>query len=161
MSEATLRAPFGEVRLSADGGTTSPWRDAAPAPADGRRVDVCRTAAVSRPAGDAAKVVVTLEWSLLDGFETFLDTGEALEASSIEGEGLIACVGMRDGVWIDARPGLGLISFEGGATRSIFEIEIDQGAAMLFTAAAAWTLNPKDENEEVGPWFAVDLVLPD
>ena len=160
MPEARLNTPFGPVLLAAENCIVSQWTAAEPDLPPGQRVDACHVASITRPAGDPAELSLVLDWTLADGFETGLATGDRLDASTIEGGGLIAAVGCRDGEWITDQPGAHFISFSGTAASSLYVINIDQGAAFSFHAAASWTLNPQTEAEEEAPWCAVDLALP-
>ncbi len=160
MPETLLETPFGVVRLIADGGEATRWIDAAPLLPEGGRIDACKRAEIRRAPGPAAEIAVVVEWTLGNGVEAGPDTGEALEATSFEAPGLTATVAVRDGTWIDAQPGLRLVEFSGTAASALHVIAIDQGAALAFPAAAAWTLNPTTEEERIAPWLAADLALP-
>lgn len=160
MPEARLATPFGSVLLAAENCAVSQWAAAKPDLPAGQRIDACHLAGVTRPAGDPAELSIVLDWTLADGFETGLATGERLEASTIQGGDLIAAVGCRDGEWIADQPGAHFISFSGTATSSLYVITIDRNAAFSFHAAASWTIAPQTEAEEDAPWFAVDLALP-
>lgn len=160
MPEARLDTPFGSVLLAAENCAVSQWSAAMPDLPAGQRIDACHMASVTRPAGDPAELSLVLDWTLADGFETSLATGERLDASTIESCDLIAAVGCREAEWIADQPGAHFVSFSGTATSSLYVINIDRDTAFSFHAAASWTLNPITEAEEDAPWFAVDLALP-
>ena len=161
MPEARLETPFGSVLLAAENCDVSQWIAACPDLPAGQRIDACHLASVTRPAGAPAELSIVLDWTLAEGFETDLATGERLEASTITGGDLIAAVGCREAEWIASQPGAHFTSFSGTATSIFYVINIDRDAAFTFHAAVSWTLNPKNEAEEDAPWFAVDLALPD
>lgn len=160
MPETVLQTPFGAVRLIADGGEATPWTETAPKLQRGQRVDACHFAEIRRPAGEAAEIAVVLEWDAPADADIGPDSGELLEATSLDTDDLTATVATRDGEWIEAQPGLRLMEFRGDNNSTLHVIEIAGAAALTFRAAIAWTHNPISEDEAVAPWFAVDAVLP-
>ena len=138
MPETVLQTPFGAVRLIADGGEATQWTPAAPKLPKGQRVDACHIAEIRRSAGAAAEIAVVLEWDAPADADIGPDSGELLEASSLDTGDLTATVATRDGEWIEAQPGLRLVEKQAvlhGGGRNVNRALVSEGLAWASRSA--------------------------
>jgi len=160
MALAETRTPFGVIRLDVSGAQIEGDFDWAPVEVQGVTA-LQATAYVN--AGAGAEIEVELTSDIDAGFQVGLLVQDGIEAhEAIGGEPgneIVAVFGLRNGLWIDAQPGLSLIAFEGGQGRAPSVLTSPEQTATAIKAVVAWTLNPTTDAEDAAPRDAVADLL--
>ena len=164
MCQEVIDAPFGQVLFKVSSqfpinvDTIVSSQTSEPILPDGQRVDGCLVSTLKcrLQAGDSA--ILVLQSKLNDGFKADIATGQYLDAMEIGGRTLSAAFGMRDAEWFYHLPALTSQPLPSNAE---FKTQLSAESACEFEVefAAAWTINPANEQEEVSPWFAIDLAM--
>lgn len=156
MALAETRTPFGVIRLDVSGAQIEGDFDWTPVELEGV-IALQATAYVNAGAGTEIEVEMTTDIDA--GFQVGLLVQDGIEAHEVIGDEIVAVFGLRNGLWIDAQPGLSLIAFEGGQGRAHYAIKSHEQTATAFTAVVAWTENPTTDAEDAAPREAVAKML--
>ena len=156
MAMAETHTPFGVIRVNVGGARIEGNFEWVPVDREGV-VALQATAYVNAGAGTAIEVEMTSD--IEPGFQMGLLVQDGIEAHEVIGDDVVAVFGLRNGLWIDAQPGLSLIAFEGGQGRAHYAIKSHEQTATAFTAVVAWTLNPTTDAADAAPRDAVAQML--
>ena len=133
-------------------------RHAEPVLPSGQRVDGCLVSTLKCRLKAGRSAILSLTYRLLDGFTAGRATGEYLEAMEVEGHNLSAAFAMRDAEWFSQLPSLTSHTLVSDSEfRTMLTARQDCEFEVEF--ATAWTISPANEQEEIAPWYAVDLVM--
>lgn len=156
MALAETTTPFGVIRMHVSGARIE--GDFVWAPVDAEGVTALHATAYVN-AGPGAEIVVEMTTDIPPEFRMGLLVQDGIEAHEVIGDDVVAAFGLRNGLWIDAQPGLSLIAFEGGQGRAHYAIKSHEQTATAFTAVVAWTQNPTTDAEDPAPRDAVAKLL--
>lgn len=164
MLKSELHTPFGQVLCTLTSKmpivieTVRTAQRVEPVLPDGQRIDSCLITSLNCRLKSGDSVILSLRSSLHDGFEADFATGEYLDAIEVSGHDLSAAFGMRDAEWFSH---ISAVEIHPLQSNSEFKVELTAKQACEFEIefATAWTLSPKNEPEEIAPWFAIDLAM--
>lgn len=156
MALAETRTPVGVIRFDVSGARVE--ADFAWTPVECKGVTALQATAYVN-AGAGAEIVVEMTSDIDPGFQMDLLVQDGIEAHEATDDDTVAVFGLRNGLWIDAQPGLSLIAFEGGQGRAHYAIRSHEQTATAFTAVVAWTQNPTTDAQDTAPRDAVAGML--
>ncbi|MGB0411060.1 MAG: hypothetical protein ACPGFA_05700 [Pikeienuella sp.] len=152
MTVAETHTPFGTIGFHVRGARLEGRFEWAPVTLSGV---TARQATAYVNAGPGTEIEVELTSTINPVFQMGLLVQDGIEAHEVIGDEILAAFGLRNGLWIDAQPGLSLIAFEGGPGRAHYAITSHEQTATAFTAVVAWTENPTTDAEDAAPRNAV------
>jgi hypothetical protein len=156
MALAVTKTPFGVIRFDVSGARIEGDFDWVPVDLEGVTA-LQATAYVN--AGPGTEIVVEMTSDIDAGFQMGLLVQDGIEAHEVIGDDTVAAFGLRNGLWIDAQPGISLVAFEGGQGRAHYAIKSHEQTATALTAVVAWTENPTTDAEDAAPRDAVAHLL--
>lgn len=133
-------------------------REVAPTLPEGQRIDSCSVTTIEANVPRDCELDVGLHCELKDGFFSSFSPGEVLDAQVVEGPFFKGAFGMRDDEWFSFSPHM---SARAPTRNSVYRIRLSasEECNLLMEFASAWTTHPNNEQEEIAPWFAIDLAM--
>ncbi|MEO0679769.1 MAG: hypothetical protein AAF192_05055 [Pseudomonadota bacterium] len=162
-TRSVLTTPFGEVSLASADAAPIDEADRSAALSDrlppGMRLDGGLLGRLKIGFGTGGPTTLELSCDLADGCEASPSNGERLAAWTVEGPGLSGAFAIRDLDGLAQAHGLENTFYANAKAGLTARFRAAAPGVRTFEFAAAWTLNPSDDADEMAPWLAVDRIL--
>lgn len=162
MPRFEMSTPFGAVFLEVTPEIAPPVvqsvRQADVQLSRGQRVDACLVGQIAFQAQWRDRVDLLLGCVAANGVDVGFAHGEFLHAMEAGRQGLCGALAIRDDEWFSEKFGCEA-EYLTDASGTSLRFTSFKRMPDVIEYAVAWTESPLSENEEVAPWFAVDLAM--